>query len=88
MMTNTEWEGVGVLIPRRFHDARRTFMASARLDHAALIEALPVAPPFAADPILSAFLAEVDTDDCRAWINRVLHALPTQADMEAEDGDA
>lgn len=88
MTTNTNWGSVDVLIPRRFHEAREAAVLSARLDHAALIEALPVASPLTTGSTLASFLADADADDCRAWITRVIEALPTQADMEAANGDA
>ena len=86
MIPHDPWEGVAVLIPKRVHQNRREAIQSACLDVGALIEALPgTGTPL--DAALSDVLAHADADDCKAWIVRAIRALPTQADMEATNGD-
>lgn len=82
------WEGVDVLIPLRVHQNRRQAIQMACQDMGALIEALPGTSPVPPDAALSDMLAQADPDACKAWIARAIRALPTQADMEATDGDA
>ena len=83
MTTNADWEGIEVLIPRRFHDTRRAVVASARVDHIALIEALPVTPSAIPGFATASSLADAGLEACRAWIASVVRALPTRTDMEA-----
>lgn len=80
MTEKTNWEGVDVLIPRRFHKARAAAQASLRSDLGALIEALPgtvAAPPLR--------LADANIDQCRDWIGMVIRGLPTRPPMAATD---
>lgn len=86
MTTNSNWDGVDVLIPQRFLEARRTAIAFESLGLFALIDALPVAPLSHQSSAAASHLADADLDECRAWITRVIRALPTQADMEANHG--
>jgi hypothetical protein len=88
MNTHDAWEGVDVLIPKRVHQNRREAIQAACLDLGALIGALPGTSPTPLDAALSDVLAHADADDCKAWIMRAIRALPTQADMEATNGDA
>ena len=83
MMTDTNWEGGDVLIPRRFLEARAEALASTRLDLGALIAVLPCAHPA---QFLS--LAEADIAQCRAWIGSVIRALPTRPMTDAADVQA
>lgn len=72
------WEGVDVLVPKRIQQSRRQAIAAACLDFGALVEALPTASPSPLDNALAASLADADADACKAWLNRVIRALPTQ----------
>lgn len=85
MTTHDAWEGVDVLVPKHIQQNRRQAIAAAYLDLGALIEALPTASPSPLDDMLAASLADADADDCKAWVNRVIRALPTQA-TEALNG--
>ncbi len=87
MISHDPWEGVAVLIPKWVHQNRREAIQSACLDMGALIEALPGTSGTPLDAALSDVLAHADADDCKAWIVRAIRALPTQADMEATNGD-
>ena len=82
------WEGVDVLIPKRVHQNRRAAIQAACMDVGALIGLLPGTPSLPQDAALADALAHADTGDCKAWIVRAIRALPTQAYMEANDGDA
>lgn len=88
MNTHDVWEGVDVLIPKRVHQHRREAIQAACLDLGALIGALPGTSFTPQDAALSDVLAHADADDCKAWIMRAICALPTQADMEATNGDS
>ena len=82
------WEGVDVLIPKRIHQNRRQAVEAACADIGALVAALPGTSPMPFDAALADILAQAGPDDCKAWVMQAIRALPTQADMEATDGDA
>lgn len=85
----TESEGldtVSVLIPKRLLQNRREAIRNGCLDYAAFIDALPTAFPSIIDEALSNTLAKADLDDCKAWISRVIRALPTQSDVASNKG--
>lgn len=84
MSTNANWGEVDILIPHRFHQARVAAQSRGRSDCAALIEALPTASE-AVEPVPSSYLAEADVDQCRAWVARVIRALPTKPAPGAMD---
>lgn len=88
MNTHDAWEGVDVLIPKRVHQNRRAAIQAACMDVGALIGLLPGTVSTSQDGPLHDALAHANSDDCKAWIMRAIRALPTQADMEANNGDA
>ena len=84
---NQAWNNVEVLIPRHVRQRQREAVEAACMDASALIQALspsPLAPP---DPGAANPLADADPDQCRDWVTRAIRAIPTQADMEAHDGN-
>jgi hypothetical protein len=86
MTTTDEWEEVDVLIPSAILKRRRSAIREACMDLGALVEVLPTLAPSALDASLSAYLADADLSDCKAWAQRVIRALPTRSDMEASNG--
>ena len=85
MSTHDVWEEVDVLIPKRAHENRRRAIQDACTDIGALVGVLPGTTP--ADGVLSMALALASPDACKAWVARVIRALPTVADLEATHDD-
>ena len=90
MTVGREFDEVTVLIPAHLLRRRRETIKNGFLDYGAFIDALPTASPSVIDEALNASLANADFDDCKAWIARVIRALPTQSDFasnEEKDND-
>ena len=85
-MSTVEMDEVKVLIPKVILDRRKSVIREACLDYAALVDVLPTASA-AMDEVLASPLLDADPHACRAWLARVIRALPTQSDMEANNGD-
>ena len=86
MTTMDDWKEVDVLIPSAILKRRRSAIRDACMDLGALVEVLPTLAPSSLDASLSAYLADADLSDCKAWVQRVIRALPTRSDMEASNG--
>ena len=78
---------VDILIPKAILDRRRLVIREACLDYAALVDVLPTASS-GTDDVLASPLLDADPQACRTWLARVIRALPTHADREADHGPA
>ncbi len=76
-----------ILVPKAILDRRRVVIREACLDYAALVDVLPTASS-SADDVLASPLLDADPQACRTWLARVIRALPTHADREADHGPA
>lgn len=85
-MTTVQMDEVDVLIPKSILDRRKSVIREACLDYAALVDVMP-ATSSGMDEVPASPLLDADPHACRAWLARVIRALPTQSDMEPTNGD-
>lgn len=87
MKTEQPWEGVDVLIPKRVLQAYERGLEDVREDVTAFVEAISNVDYLPLEPSGPVDLAEADPDACKAWVARIIAALPTTADLEAIRGN-
>ena len=87
MSTEQPWDKVDVLIPKRIFQAYERGLEDVRQDVTAFVEAIPNVDCLALESSGSVDLAEADPDVCKAWVSRIIAALPTTVDLEAIRGN-
>ena len=87
MSTEQPWDKVDVLVPKRILLVYERGLEDVREDVTAFVEAIPNVDCLALEPSGPVDLAEADPEACKAWVSRIIAALPTTADLEAIRGN-
>lgn len=87
MSTEQPWDKVDVLIPKRLLQTYERGLEEVREGVTVFAQAIPNVDCLALEPIGPVDLAEAEPDACKAWVSRIIAALPTTADLEAIRGN-